>query len=157
MRADKRCLDTALRLLGRRDHSCRELSRKLKQRGFTADAIAATVAACEEMNYLNDRRFCEGYTGELRRKGYGVMRIVQKLKEKGVADAHIHESIDRSCHETSQVEDCRRVIDRRIPSDHPVPSDEKGRDRLYRFLYQRGFSGEVIKAALKETLKRRKR
>lgn len=150
MKADRSCLDKALRLLGRRDHSCRELSQKLKQRGFTADVIAAAIATCVERNYLDDRRFCGVYTGQLRRRGYGVMRIVQKLKEKGIADAHIHESIDRSCQEASQIEDCRKVVDRRIPVDHPLPSDEKGRDRLFRFLYQRGFSSDVIISALRE-------
>ncbi len=143
MSAEKQCLNKALRLLGRRDHSCRELSQKLKQRGFGSELIASAIAACEKMNYLDDRRFCEGYMGHLRRKGYGVMRIVQKLKEKGVAETYIRESIEQHCHDACQVEDCRRVIEKRLPA-------QQTRDRLFRFLYQRGFSNDVIKQALHE-------
>ena len=148
--AEKICLDKALRLLGRREHSCMELSRKLKQRGFLPDVITATVSACERMNYVDDRRFCDGYTGQLRRRGYGMMRIVQKLKEKGVAEAIIRESIDKICPEVCQVEDCRRVIDKRIPAEQTAPLDEKSRVRLFRFLYQRGFSSDVIKEAMQK-------
>ena len=144
MTAEKQCLDKALRLLGRRDHSCRELSRKLKQRGFSSELITSAIEACKKMNYLDDRRFCEGYTRHLRHKGYGVMRIVHKLKEKGVAETHIRESIEQQCQNMCQVEDCRRVIEKKIPA-------QQTRDRLFRFLYQRGFSNEVIKEALRET------
>ena len=148
--ADKGCLNKALRLLGRRDHSCLELSQKLKQRGFTPDVITTTIAACERMSYLDDGRFCEGYTGQLRRRGYGRIRIVQKLKEKGVAEATIRESIDKICPEECQVEDCRRVIDKRIPAEQTTSLERKYRERLFRFLYQRGFSSDVIKEAMQK-------
>jgi regulatory protein len=149
---EKGCLGKALQLLERRDHSCLELSRKLKQRGYSADVIDTAIAACAEMNYLDDRRFCQGYTRQLRRRGYGRMRIVQKLKERGIADAFIREIIERRCGEACQVEDCVRVIEKRRADGPTLQPSRKDRERLFRFLYQRGFSSDVIRQAERQSV-----
>ena len=145
---DKSCLTAALRLLSRRDHSCFELSQKLKQRGFSGDMISPVIATCIEMKYLDDRRFCEGYADRLRRKGYGVLRIVQKLKAARIDAAYIHRTIERQCPEESQIEDCRKAFQKKRISQtepgHPEILCERDRSRLFRFLQQRGFSSEVI-------------
>lgn len=145
---DKQCLDTALRLLGRRDHSCLELSQKLKQRGFAPEMIASVIATCVKMNYLNDKRFCETYTNQLRRRGYGVMRIGQKLKAKGISAAHIRCSIERYCAEAAQRDDCQRVIEKKMSAHQTNEPPEKARARLFRFLYHRGFSSDIIRQVL---------
>jgi len=147
---EKSCLTTALRLLGRRDHSCLELSQKLKQRDFSNDVIESVIADCLKMNYLDDERFCEGFTDQLRRRGYGVLRIAQKLKDKGVAAAHIQNSIERHCPEAAQIDDCRRVLKKKLASRLTDAHGARDRSRLFRFLYHRGFSSEVIVQALNE-------
>ncbi len=151
---DKSCLSAALRLLGRRDHSCFELSQKLKQRGFSGDMISPVIAACIEMKYLDDGRFCEGYADRLRRKGYGVLRIVQKLKAARIDAAYIQKTIDRQCPEESQIEDCRKAFQKKRVSQtepgHPEILCERDRSRLFRFLQQRGFGSEVIVKVMNE-------
>lgn len=147
---DEVCLDSALRLLSRRDHSCWELARKLELRGFSADAVACAVAACKRLNYLDDARFCDAYTAELRRKGNGVMRIVQKLKSKGVPAPCIQTSIASQCHETEQVKDCRRALEKKIGKRPGRSAEAPDELRLRRFLFNRGFSADVIRQVLQE-------
>jgi regulatory protein len=151
---DKSCLSAALRLLGRRDHSCFELSQKLKQRGFSGDMISPVIATCIEMKYLDDGRFCEGYADRLRRNGYGVLRIVQKLKAARIDAVYIQKTIDRQCPEESQIEDCRKAFQKKWVSQtepgHPEILCERDRSRLYRFLQHRGFASEVILKVMDE-------
>ncbi len=145
---DKSCLTAALRLLSRRDHSCFELSQKLRQRGFSGNMISPVIARCIEMEYLDDRRFCEGYADRLRRKGYGVLRILQKLKAARIDAAYIQKTIERQCPEESQIEDCRKAFQKKRiaqrEAGHPELLCERDRFRLFRFLQQRGFASEVI-------------
>jgi len=151
---DKSCLSAALRLLGRRDHSCFELSQKLKQRGFSDDMISPVIATCIEMKYLDDGRFCEGSVVRLRRKGYGVLRIVQKLKATRIDAIHIQKIIERQCPEESQIDDCRKAFQKKLMSQkdpgHPKILCERDRSRLFRFLQQRGFASEVIIKVMNE-------
>jgi len=151
---DKSCLTAALRLLGRRDHSCFELSHKLKQRGFSDDTISPVIATCIEMKYLDDGRFCEGYTERLRRKGYGALRIVQKLKAARIDGSLIRKTIQRQCPEESQIDDCRQALQKKLMSQtttgHAEVFCERDRSRLFRFLQQRGFTSEVILKVMNE-------
>ena len=52
-------LDTALRILGRREHFSAELKRKLRQRTSNRDLVERVLGECDRRNYLDDRRAAE--------------------------------------------------------------------------------------------------
>jgi regulatory protein len=148
---DTKCLDAALRLLARRDHSVAELNRKLSQRGFAPDQIASVIAECERMHYLDDARFCQMLTLQQRRRGYGILRIAQMLRTKGLNAHQIDESLSRDCSETNQIEDCRRVLTKKLRSCSATDAGNRT-ERLYRFLLSRGFTSATIFQVLDEEI-----
>jgi regulatory protein len=147
---DTKCLDAALRLLGRRDHSAAELNRKLSQRGFEPEQIASAIAECERMHYLDDAKFCQMVTLQQRRKGYGIVRIAQMLRTKGLSANQIDESLNRNCSEMDQIEDCRRVLLKKLRSCATDAGSMT--ERLHRFLLSRGFTSATIFRVLDEEI-----
>ena len=87
MRKDKPPLpprDRALGLLSRREHSARELKRKLQQKGVTAEEAVDVVDEMGERNYQSDARFAESLVRKRALDGYGPMRIRAELASHGM-------------------------------------------------------------------------
>lgn len=146
--AEQKCFHVALRLLANRDHSCAELARKLEQRKFARHLVKHALDECLRLNYLDDERFCQSHLRQLRRKGYGPHQIQQRLRSKGISDAMIQDVLYRTYPESAQIEDCRRVMNKKLSS--PTFASRSGplNDRLYRFLLGRGFHPDVIRQSL---------
>src|SRR5262249_7724715 len=83
--ADPRaCERVALDLLARREHSRRELERKLGARGFADETIGARLDALEESGELAAARFTESFIRARVAKGHGPARIRAELAERGI-------------------------------------------------------------------------
>lgn len=150
--AYQQCLHAALRLLGRRDHSRAELAGKLRQKGFEAATTERVLSECERLSYLNDVRFCRSYTTHLRRRGYGALRIAQLLRAKGLTGEQVARSLHDHCGDLSQMEDCRRVLVKKLGRE-PSSSDTIAvKTRLFRFLCQRGFTSAVVSQVIHDWL-----
>ena len=144
-------MHAALRILGLRDHSRRELQRKLETRGFEAEAIQTVLEECQRLNYVDDRRYALQLARHLRRKGYGTHRIQHNLKNKGVAPHLITGVIQAECSEDDQISDCRQALRKKLRQEGGGRVLPENRSRVYRFLFQRGFPAEVIRNVMNET------
>ena len=135
------CRQRAVALLARRDHSRRELERKLEAQGFTPDLVAAALAELERKGLFRAERFAGSFVRSRVAKGQGPVRIRAELAERGVADpsALAAEDVD-------WVEAARAVRRKRFGA--PIPQDFKERARQARFLQYRGFDAAQIQAAL---------
>jgi regulatory protein len=138
--------NVATRLLAGRDHATAELSRKLAERGFTTEAIAAALAELERSNFLNDERYGQNVARYRSRRGQGPARIRQELRKAGVAA----ELADAAVIAGDDAPDFARVArETRARKFGPeVPKDWKERAKQARFLQYRGFSNDHIRAAL---------
>lgn len=144
------CLPVALRLLSRRDHSCAELSQKLVQRGFRASQIASVIAECKRMCYLDDEKFSHRYAAQLQRKGYGVARIAQALRGKGVSAQYIEMAVQQYGDDCVQAMACRQVLVKKLSTVKAAQPTAVLKGRLFRFLSSRGFASAVIQQVFLE-------
>ena len=69
----------ALGLLVRREHSRRELTRKLTARGVERDDAVAAVDKLEAAGWQDDSRFAESLVRSRATNGYGPVRIRAEL------------------------------------------------------------------------------
>ena len=145
----KRALDSALRILTRRDHSRYELVRKLKLRGFSRQDIDHAVSACEEYDYIDDLRTAKVYIRQLKRKGYGKKRIQLELKKKGLRGDPVRSILDETVSGNDESEAAQRVLKKNLKRFEREKDLKKRRDKMYRFLQARGFSREVITNTIK--------
>ncbi len=138
----KTVISRALGMLSRRDHSAKELHRKLEWRGFDAGHIESALEQLSSNGLLNEQRFVESYVHSRIQRGYGPVRIRAELCERGADDADWPRDETIDWFELA-------VAARQKRFGRTEPKDFKERAKQMRFLQQRGFTGEHISAVFK--------
>lgn len=134
----------ALGLLVRREHSRRELERKLGARGIESEAMDAALDTLSRQGYQDDARFADMLVRTRIGGGYGPIRIRAELGMHDIATdtiAAVLSDID-----PDWLAIARDALRRRYGPD----SATEQRDRIKRaqFLMRRGFDGDTIRQAL---------
>lgn len=147
--AAHRAHEKALYLLEHRAHSKKELERKIARAEFDKDAAKAAADRMEELGLIDDEQYARRLTQELfTRKKFGVRRVKQELREKGIADEIIALVLEEFSSETEEtVEKIRELIERKYPM---AQEDEKVRRRAVAALQRYGYRLEDIFAVLNE-------
>jgi regulatory protein len=128
-----------------RDHSKFELTRKLNQRGFTAQDIEKAVSECERLDYINDERTSRVYINQMIRKGHGLNRIRHEMEKKGLRGQAIEHVLAEIESDLDEVQGAERILKKNIRRFDREGDLKKRRDKIYRFLYARGFSRDTIR------------
>ncbi|MBO5252831.1 MAG: regulatory protein RecX [Clostridia bacterium] len=147
--AAHRAHEKALYLLEHRAHSKKELERKIARAEFDVDAAKAAADRMEELGLIDDEQYARRLTQELfTRKKFGVRRVKQELREKGIADEIIALVLEEfSPEEEETVEKIRELIERKYPM---AQEDEKVRRRAVAALQRYGYSMDDIFTVLRE-------
>lgn len=151
---DQQCLQTALRILTRRDHSVHEIQQKLKLREYPPATIKAVVTDCIRLDYLNDQKAAQNFVLGFKRQGFGPFRITQKLRAKGIADDLIAGALSKHFDTEEQTRICQRVLTKKIKTSDIDLDKPQSREKIHRFLFNRGFSADTIQQAISAHLKR---
>jgi len=143
-----KAMDSAVRVLARRSHTKYEIRQKLRQRGFSTDVISKVLSECERLNYVNDEETARIYLRELRSKGYGPRRISVFFKKKGIG----HELTDTLLHKDNaedELETAHKAFSKKLTTFDREKDMRKRREKIYRYLYYRGFSSSVISEVIR--------
>jgi len=138
------CQAAAIRLLSRREHSSKELKRKLLERDFDSHIIDNILILLQDNNLQSDDRFAECYVRSKARKGVGPIRLRRDLREHEISD----EMID--CYLRDQQWRQLAVEVRQKRFGFALPERFEACAKQMRFLQYRGFSTEQINAAMKQ-------
>jgi regulatory protein len=141
--ANRDLVSRAIALLARRDMSRAALIARLLKDGFERQECESVSRWCEACGFLDERRHAESLARRLGAR-YGTMRVSLGMRQKGVEDGAMSAALDGL--RATEVDRARSLVMRRFPEDAAGPDVHA---RRYRFLRQRGFSGEVIHRALK--------
>jgi regulatory protein len=130
-----------MRYLARREYASAELADKLVQRGYDESVVRAVVRALAEAGLQDDDRFTEAFVRSRVARGHGPVKIGIELRRRGIDDAGatLGDAVD--WFELAREQRRRRFGDER-------PDDWGVRAAQARFLEQRGFTRDQIKAAL---------
>ena len=139
------CERSALDLLARREHSRRELERKLAARGFPEESVATALDALEESGELAAARFTESFIRSRVAKGQGPARIRAELAERGIDREQAAALLRAAGIDWAAV--ASSVRGKRFGAERPT--DFKERARQARFLEYRGFDSGQIGSALR--------
>ncbi|NMT63573.1 regulatory protein RecX [Marinobacter orientalis] len=145
---DYRARSAALRLLARREHSRLELSLKLMQRKFESAVIDRILDDYESEGWLSDERFADIYARQRIDLGYGPLRILAELQQRGV---HAAPGCMREMTDADWIERATLLREKRFGlCDISEDWDEKARQA--RFLARRGFASDQVESALERRL-----
>ena len=143
-------LDSAFRLLIRRDHTCWELKTKLHHRGFGASDVERAMARLDELGYLDDLKTARILAGHLVHKGHGPLRIRHALGQKGLDEAIIEKALGRCGDEDDQAAAARHALKKKRQWLAREADSRKRFQMAYRFLAGRGFPAAVIRRVIGE-------
>jgi regulatory protein len=144
----RKALSSALRLLGRRDHSVAELRQKLLRRDVAEDVIQTVLAECLRLNYLDDTRTACALIERFKRKGCGVFRIRHELAQRGLSGETYRDLLDNRLAPSEERALAQQTLQKKLKTLGCEPEPRKRMLRLQRFLRGRGFSDAVIAEVL---------
>lgn len=133
----------AMRLLARREHSRVELGRKLAAHAEDFAEVEAVLDQLQQRGWLSDERYAEQMV-QVRRGKFGSARIVHELREKGIDEALIADTL--SGLKEGELGAARAVWEKKFGEP---PVDAKERAKQIRFLMSRGFRQEIISQVLR--------
>lgn len=132
----------ALGLLTRREHSRKELTRKLAARGVEPAEVDAAVERLAGAGWQDDRRFAESLVRARASSGYGPLHIRAELATHDISAESRAEAVDAFDGDWGEL--ARDLVVRRFARiEDPRLRERKSIDLLLR----RGFPTEIARAA----------
>jgi regulatory protein len=136
---------TALRLLTQREYSRQELTKRLQQQ-FSEAEVEIVVRECIEKKLLSDERFLESRIQHRISQGYGPQWIRQDLQSHQMDKELVAEML--AFDDDYWIEQASQLIARKYNNKDLKQHKQK----LQRYLFQRGYSVAVIQKTLKRML-----
>lgn len=124
--------ERALRLLGYRERTESEFSRRLRDDGYPSSVVSMLASRFVELGLIDDERFGRMYARSRLGSGFGPRRVARELADKGLSPEIVAVAMSEY-EEVDPVEAAKRVLGGRIATDR------KGRERLIRRLVTKGY------------------
>lgn len=134
----------ALRLLARREHSRQELTLKLRQRQLDIKVISKVLDDYEDEDWLNDERFADVYSRQRIDLGYGLLKIIAELQQRGI---HSPPDCLDELADADWVRNALRLREKRFGLSN-LTDDWDEKMRQARFFSRRGFTANQIERVL---------
>lgn len=136
--------ERAVKLLARREHTRRELERKLARAGGEGSPeVGEALDRLERDGLLSDRRFAEEFVN-WRKEAWGDRKISYELGRRGV-DKKTAGQVMEAILGDSEAERAVAVLEGKAAGSF---GDAKAEAKCRRFLEQRGFGAESIRRAV---------
>lgn len=133
----------ALRYLSGREYSRPELYKKLAPFAESEDELDSVLAWLQNCGYLSDQRFAESLVHRMQNR-YGNQRILYELNQH-----NLDLDLLAECRVTlaeSESDRAWQLLQRKFAQQSITP---ELKSKMYRFLAQRGFSGNLVQRAIK--------
>ena len=133
----------ALGLLTRREHSRRELTRKLTARGVERDDAVAAIDKLQAAGWQDDGRFAESLVRSRAAMGHGPVRIRAELGMHGLDREAVAAALDTAEIDWDVL--ARDLVLRRFGES--AAGDRDQQRKAADWLLRRGFTGNQVRAA----------
>ena len=140
----KKINDNALRYLANRAHSEKELTLKLKHKGYAEALIGEIISDLKQTKFVNDQEFALSFArNRLISKPMGEHLLRQELWQKGIEKKIIDSTITQVFSEQPQEELSLNLI-KKFKSRYKTLDSTAQKKKLHDFLVRRGFSWDVV-------------
>jgi regulatory protein len=147
----------ALKWLGAKVRTTREILERLRNRGFTEEAAQEAVRRLERQRYVDDADFAKHWTLErANAQKKGKRLIARELQAKGIADSHIREAL-KQLDEADEWETVMELAKKKWRNVSDPEEEVKQMQRVYAFLIRRGFPPQLAGRAIRAVAADRRR
>lgn len=147
-----RATGAAYQLLSVRMRSRRELSDRLRRRGFPDRVVRDVLTKLENAGLVDDTRFAEAWVrGRIALRPSGALRLRRELWQKGVAREVVEQTLAVTLSALDEEELAMQVARARRQRYRTLPPRIAAR-RLAAVLHRRGFAAGVTASVIRQTL-----
>lgn len=126
-------------LLSRRNHSERELRRKLREKEFSNEEVEMALSKAQDHNWLQaPEKLSEQFAGQLHRKNKGIHFINSTLAEKGLPPVTRDEALE--------LDKALKLVKTKYSGFSEFTREEKA--KVGRFLASRGFDSSTVRKVI---------
>ncbi len=146
----KRAKLRAMNLLQKRQYTEKQLLDKLLLGGYSRETAQNAVDYVKAYHYVDDESYAYDYiTSQM--EGHSLREISQKLMQKGISKELIQKAVCLH-REKDELPDENRMIQKILEKKNCIGRklEEKEKQRLYAYLYRKGFSQEAVCQALRK-------
>jgi regulatory protein len=141
------CVNAALHLLGYRARSSSEMETRLRQKGYSPPAIAATMAKLHGWHYLDDDDFARQWVANRQSHRPRSRRLLQQeLRTKGIDSDTIAAAIDDI--EIDEEGDAWALAEAKWAGWRDLDPQTRQR-RLASFLGRRGYGFDIVRKVMR--------
>ena len=158
MRESKTALMKATDLLARQDQSSKLLRQKLLARKFDEAEVEDAIQKLQKYNYLDDEKICTRQFENLYSEGkLSVRQICMKLIQRGFDSSFVESLIPADTFE-HEFDAATRALEKKFSAQQFDDAKEnfKFKQKLWQHLASKGFSTEIISAAIENFLDNKK-
>ncbi len=145
----KRAKMRAMHLLQDRDYTEEGMRRKLKDGLYPDEIIEEAIAYVKQFHYIDDARYARSYI-QSHALSLSARQITEKLKSKGIRSDVISAAF-ASCEEESGLDaqemEMRIVKEQMLKKMRTMGSLREEKQKLFAYLYRKGFSYSAIEKA----------
>jgi regulatory protein len=146
-----RCKNSALKTIERSFKTEKEVIEKLKEKGYSENAINKSIEFLKQYNFLNDFDYAKAYIKD-KLNSVGSQKIKYTLIQKGIAKEIIEELLadsDKDNEKNTAFNLAKKKLDiiRKKESDNYKISG-----KLYRYLTSRGYSYDIVNEVVREVM-----
>ncbi|MDO9549318.1 MAG: RecX family transcriptional regulator [Candidatus Marinimicrobia bacterium] len=142
--------ELALRYISIRMRSEYELTTYLRKKECNSQVIKRVVQYCHEREYLNDTQYAEMLTRDMVNiNRYGSKKMFAVLRKRGILSETITQVLREQVDETEQINIAQELAIKKLKT---INDQSKAREKLYRYLKQRGFKYSIIAEVVKRLL-----
>ncbi|MBD5516313.1 MAG: regulatory protein RecX [Lachnospiraceae bacterium] len=144
----KRAKLRSMNLLQSRDYTRRQLADKLEQGDYPQECIEEAIAYVESYGYIDDKRYARDFI-EYNLASKSRTRIETDLMRKGIGKEIIREAFDElddlGVKQDELALACDLLRKKKYCADTATGQEQQ---KMYGFLYRRGFRHDIISKAL---------
>lgn len=128
----------AMNLLARREHTRKELLRKLARRFPDRPLLKSEIQRLTEENLQSDERFAENFVLYRSGLGFGLMHVRRDMRQRGLSDVEISIAVEKAEVDWGVLAE---EVFRKKFGELPA-ADIKEKAKRTRFMQYRGFGNE---------------
>ena len=146
----KRAKQKAFSYLARRDHSEKELSDKLRRKGFRESIIIGLIEDLKLSQLINDGTFSRQFArNKIIQKSIGRRELAFSLKQKGISKDILEATLEEVYSEYDEKELALRLANQKLKTIKNI-EPIKVKKRISDFLFRRGFNWEIVEQVFEE-------
>jgi regulatory protein len=147
--------EIAYRFISYKPRTLKEVSDKLKAKGFQSDLVSKVVEELKNYDFINDLEYARNFVlNRSRSKTLGELALRRELLSKGISSEIVDEVLSERENWIDEFEIALDLAQGKLKQIKSLKKRKKGRDeykrRIYEFLLRRGFKFETINRVMRE-------